>query len=132
MKGKSCVSQLLLVYNEIGKHPNAGLETHLILLDFANAFDSVCHTKLLQKLSWFGVHGPLLAWFENYLNQRMQRGVINGYFSNWNPLKSGVPQGSILGPVLFLVHFHDFPNAIVTARYTRTGRLSKKPDRRDL
>ena len=81
-KGKSCVSQLLLVYDEIGKHRDSGLETDLILLDFAKAFDSVCHTKLLQKLSWFGVHGPLIAWFENYLSHRMQRVVINGSFSN--------------------------------------------------
>ena len=55
------------MYQEIGKHLDAGLETDLILLDFAKAFDSVCHKKLLQKLKWFGICGPLLAWFESYL-----------------------------------------------------------------
>ena len=97
------------MYDEIGKHLGAGLETDLILLDFAKA---VCLTKLLQKLSWFGVHGPLLAWFENYPSHRMQRVVVNGSFSNWNPLKSSVPQGSILGPILFLVYVHDLLNAL--------------------
>ena len=53
------------MYDEIGKHLDADIETDLILFDFAKSFDSVCHTKLLQKLSWFGVHGPLLAWFIN-------------------------------------------------------------------
>ena len=84
----------------------------MILLDFAKAFDSVCHNKLIQKLKWFGVTGPLLSWFESYHNQSMQRVVINGASSNWNPLKSGVPQGSLLGAILFLVYINDLPNVI--------------------
>ena len=114
--GISCVAQLLLVHQEIGKHLDAGLETDLILLDFAKAFDSVCHKKLLQKLKWFGICGPLLAWFESYLSCRVQRVFINGSYSNWNPAKSGVPQGSLLGPTLFLMYMNDLPNAIMHSK----------------
>ena len=74
----------------MGKHLDAGLETDLMLLDFAKAFDSVCHKKLLQKLKWLGICGPLLAWFESYISCRMQRFVIIVSYSNWNLVKSGV------------------------------------------
>ena len=63
---------------EISKPLDAGLETDLMLLDFAKAFDSICHKKLLQRLKRFGICGPLLACFESYLSYRMQRVVING------------------------------------------------------
>ena len=86
-----------------------GLETDIIYLDFSKAFDSVCHQKLLSKLLHFGIDGPLLKWFESYLSARKQRVVINGSYSSSSEVKSGVIQGSILGPVLFLMFVNDMP-----------------------
>ena len=101
---------------EISKPLDAGLETDLMLLDFAKAFDSICHKNLLQKLKRFGICGPLLACFESYLSYRMQRVVINGSYSNRNPVKSSVPQGSLLGPTLFLMYTNDLPNVIMHSK----------------
>ena len=78
--------------------------------------DSVCHTKLLMKLESYSIHNPLLKWFKSYLRGRLQRVVINGLCSAWKDVKSGVPQGSLFRPILFLINVNDMPN--VTTRTT--------------
>ncbi|CAB4031048.1 Hypothetical predicted protein, partial [Paramuricea clavata] len=83
----------------------------MIYLDFSKAFDSVPHDKLIFKLSQFGITGPLLDWFSDYLSGRKQRVVVDGFSSSYLDVTSGVPQGSIVGPLLFLIYVNDLPDA---------------------
>ena len=77
-----------------------------------------------------GINGTLLQWFENYLNERWQRVVIEGVASAWSPLTSGVPQGSILGPLLFFMFINDLPDNVspgtVSSLYADDSKLSRE------
>ena len=86
--------------------------TACVLIDFAKAFDSVPHGHLLLKLQALGVHGSLLQWFRSFLTTRRQRVVVNWHFSDWSAVSSGVPQGSILGPLLFIIYVNDISSAV--------------------
>lgn len=84
----------------------------VVHLDLSKAFDKVPHLQLLAKLQNSGISGPVLDWFESYLWDRRQRVVLKGIYSDWLPVTSGVPQGSILRPLLFLVYVNDMPNHV--------------------
>ncbi len=84
----------------------------MIYLDFSKAFDSVPHDKLIVKLQQFGITGPLLDWYSDYLSGWKQRVVVDGVSSSYLDVTSGVPQGSIVGPLLFLVFGNDLPDAV--------------------
>ena len=112
LRGKSTASQLLPVINEINKALENREQIDSICLDFGKAFDKVDHILLLKKLRNFEITGKLLNWFNNYLSNRLQKVTVLGSTSQPLPILSGVPQWSILGPLLFLVFANDLPDSI--------------------
>ena len=110
--GRSCVTNLLEALDHIGSLLDSGSQVDTIYLDMSKAFDKVSHRRLIHKLIQAGFGGNLLNWFCSYLSSRRQRVTVLGATSEDLPVTSVLPQGSILGPALFLLYVNDFPEII--------------------
>lgn len=103
----SCVSQLVTTTSDLFRSHDDNRQTDMVILDFSKAFDVVSHRKLLAKLQHQGINGQVGNWISSFLSARTQQVVIDGVKSNPAPVLSGVPQGTCLGPILFLCYIND-------------------------
>ena len=103
-QGDSCINQLLSITHDIYKSLDQGYEVRGVFLDISNTFGKVWHKGLIHKLKQNGIGGPLLKILTDFLKSRKQRVVLNGQHSSWSDVLAGVPEGSILSPLLFLIY----------------------------
>ena len=121
LKAKSCLTNLLCFLEEITKWVDDGSPVDVIYLDFQKAFDKVPHQRLISKLKSHGMGNSIINWIEHWLKDRRQRVVVDGEVTSWKSVLSGVPQGSVLGPILFLVYINDLEEGV-------TGKILKFAD----
>ena len=113
-KGKSYLTNLLSFLEDVTKAIDEGKPLDVIYLDFSKAFDKVPHKRLLHKIASHCISGNVAAWIGKWLCDRKQQVVLNGKFSRLQDVLSGVPQGSVLGPILFLIFVNDIDTVVST------------------
>ena len=113
----STTTNLLEFINDISTTLDINGNIDAVCIDFAKAFDTVCHSKLLLKLEHYGIRGKVLGWIKNFLYNRSIKVLVNNTFSNKLPVPSSVPQGSVLAPILFILYINDIKDAIENCQF---------------
>ena len=116
---RSCESQLLTTLRDFSSCLNSNGQIDAVLLDFSKAFDKVDHKLLLSKIENIGIHGPLFNWISSFLSNRLQYVSVEGFLSSSNNVLSGVPQGTVLGPLFFLIYINDIGDKLSPGTHLR-------------